>query len=297
MDARVEVVQEINKDRFGRHRQLGAAVGQFAMMGDDHVLQAELHLGGERLTGQLLRLLDLVTEHFHAHDDVADQFAFIRVAERGIVTEFADLADVVQKNAHDQQIAVDARIDRRETVRAVHHGDDVFQEAADVGVMLAHTGGRPAKVAEKAFIHVEGLGQAAQVQVLGLEEHRLHAFLQLGDVLLGVGQEIGHVELFATADIDIRKDDLQAALKHLYFALGFDEVAMVDLPGQALGSVPQSPGQRAGTVAQLDLQKGLSLAIGLHRLVGDEEDFFKGIAIGELADVLARHEDNFLIRF
>ncbi len=55
-------------------------------------------------------LQTLVADHAERHGDVAQQLAVAAIAEAAVVSEFVDLADIVQHRAGDQQIHIDVRI-------------------------------------------------------------------------------------------------------------------------------------------------------------------------------------------
>ena len=119
MDLGVEVVQVVQGDRLGRHRQLRAAEFVGAVMAQDHVLEPQQQFGGERLAGQVRHLGRLLVQHLDADDEVADQLALVGVAENAVVAQLAHLADVVQENADQQQIAVQLGIERQHAVGRV----------------------------------------------------------------------------------------------------------------------------------------------------------------------------------
>ena len=66
-------------------------------------------LAGELLAGELLGFGDFGFDQADDHDDVADELAFVAVAELALVGQFVDLAGVVQKSAEQQQVADRAR--------------------------------------------------------------------------------------------------------------------------------------------------------------------------------------------
>ena len=104
---------------------------------------------GKRLAGQVRHLRRLLVQHLHADDEVADQLALVGVAEDAAVAQLADLADVVQEDAHQQQVAVQLGIERQQAVGRVEQGDDVLQQAAEVGVMVADAGRHLAEIARR----------------------------------------------------------------------------------------------------------------------------------------------------
>ena len=87
------------------------------------------------------------------------------------------------------------RIKRQHAVGGVEQGDDVLQQAAQVGVMVADAGRHLAEGAQELLVHQEALGQGAQVRVAQPQQEAAQPFEQLADVVFGVRQEIGQVDL------------------------------------------------------------------------------------------------------
>ena len=79
-------------------------------------------------------------ENADGHHQVADQLAFVGVGEFAVVGKLVDLADVVQEGPHQQQVAVEGRIEPIEPANQVHQSDDVLQQTAQIGVMVFHAG-------------------------------------------------------------------------------------------------------------------------------------------------------------
>ena len=103
----------MQRDRLEGHRQLGAAELVGAVVADDHVLEPQEQLGRERLARQLGAPLDLLREHLHAHDQVPDELALVGVGEGPVVGQLVDLADVVEEDAGQEQVAVDLGVEGR----------------------------------------------------------------------------------------------------------------------------------------------------------------------------------------
>ena len=135
------------------------------MVAQDHVLEAQEQFVGERLAGQVGGPGDLFIEHLDADHQVADKLALVGVGEHALVAQFAHLADVVQENAHEQQIAVDPWIERQNPLRPVEQRDDVLEQAAQVGMMVPDPGRHLAKVANELLVHQETFGQGSQVRI------------------------------------------------------------------------------------------------------------------------------------
>ena len=79
-------------------------------MREDHVLDEQGLFDRERARQAArlgLELADLAVHELHAHDKMADELALGRVLGHAVVVELPELADVVEKAAQEQQIAID----------------------------------------------------------------------------------------------------------------------------------------------------------------------------------------------
>ena len=99
-----------------------------AVVADDHVLEPQVQLDRERLAGEVGGLFDLVAEHLHAHHQVADKLAFVGVAVGPVVAQLGDLADVVEEDPHQEEVAVDVGVELADLVGDVHHRHDVLEQ-------------------------------------------------------------------------------------------------------------------------------------------------------------------------
>ena len=81
---------------------------------------------------------------------MANELAFVAIAQVFLVAQLVDLAQVVQERAHQEQVAVDLRIAGADAEHDLHEIDDVFQKAAQVGVMVLHSGRAQANLAIRA---------------------------------------------------------------------------------------------------------------------------------------------------
>jgi hypothetical protein len=207
-----------------------------------------------------------------------------------VVAQLADLADVVQENAHEEQIAVQLRIEADEAVAGVEERGDVLEQTADVGVVVANAGRRPAEAMHELVVHEETLGQGAQVRVAQLHQGAAEPVEQLADVLLGVRQEVGQVDLLGFHPLQVGQDHLQGALEELHLALDEQEVADVERAEQVLAGVPQPGVHGPAAVADVELQVEVAVAVGPQLLVGHQEDFLDRLAVGQLLHETPCHQ-------
>jgi hypothetical protein len=198
----------VDGDRLRRHRRLRAAELVRAVVADNDVLQPQQQLGGERLAGQLLDTRRLLVEHLDADDQVPDQLALVAVAKRALVGQFAQFADIMEEEAHQEEVAVELRVQRRDAVGGIEQSDGVFQQPADVGVVDAHPGRGLAQPGRQVVVHQEALRQRAQVGAVELAQQLPQALEELADVLVGVRQEVGEIDLFRRDAVDLVQDHL-----------------------------------------------------------------------------------------
>lgn len=126
----------MERDGLDGHGEFGGAVFVFAVVGEDEVL--EFH---EEFFGELRDFADFVFDDEHAEDDVAEEFAGVGVFEAGVAAEFADFADVVEDDAGEEGVSVELGVCGDDFFGEVEEGDRVFQQAADVCVVVADARG------------------------------------------------------------------------------------------------------------------------------------------------------------
>ena len=114
-------------DSLGRHWELGAAELVGPVVAENHVLEPQQQLWRKRLAGQVRHAGYFLVEHLYTDDQVADELSLVGIGEGAVVAKLADLADVVEKNAGQQQVAVELGIKGQKALRGVEQGDDVFQ--------------------------------------------------------------------------------------------------------------------------------------------------------------------------
>ena len=136
----IQIVQIVQHQRLGEHRQFGRAELVLAVMADDEVLDQYLEL--RRKVGNLRQL---GVQQFQVDDQVAEQLPLGGVAERAGITQLANLSDVVQERAGEQQVAVDERVVAGNQVAGAEERNHMVQQSADAG-MVHGLGGRSVAV-------------------------------------------------------------------------------------------------------------------------------------------------------
>ena len=131
------------------------------------------------------------------------------VADGAFVAEFVELADVVEHGGGEEQIKVELGIVRRELLREAAETDDVFEQAADVGVV--HDFGRRRALEARSDL---GIGDDADDKGFQpgiadgfgvLEKPDVHLF----DVFFGVRKKIDQVDFFGLGAADLLKRELR----------------------------------------------------------------------------------------
>ena len=129
--------------------------------------------------------------------DVAEQRAFQGVFEAGGPGQFADLADVVQDDAGEDQVAHEHGVVRHDAVGEADEADHMLQQAAEPGMMELLGGGSLDEGFADGGVGQDGGDQPLQIGI-GEAGYGCFEFLpELGDVVGGGGQQIGSVELGA----------------------------------------------------------------------------------------------------
>jgi hypothetical protein len=173
----------MERDGLERHGELGAAELVRAVMADDHVLQPEQELVWKRFAGQLGASGGLLSDHLHAHDEVSDELSFVGVGESAVIRELVDLADVVEEDAGEQQVAIQLGVEFRDPAGDVQEVDDVFDQTALVCVVVLDAGGCHREFSDEFIVDQKALGECSQVGIVHPQQHLFQPCHQLGDVL------------------------------------------------------------------------------------------------------------------
>ncbi len=215
---------------------------------------------------------------------MADQLALIGVGEDPLIIQFANLADVVQEDTHQQKVAVEPRVERQQALGGVHERDHVLEQPAQVGVMVADAGRHLAKAAHEFLVHEETLGQGPQMRIGQLQQEAAQPLQKLVRVLLGVRQEVGELDLLGLGTLNMAQNDLKGPLEELYLALGEQEITGLEGAVEVLAGIPQPGADRAGAVAQLELEVEVAVTVGPQLLVHYQVNVVERIAVGKLLD-------------
>ena len=218
---------------------------------------------------------------------MSQQHAFDGVLETDVPGEFADLADVVEDDAGEQQVPVEDRIMGRDAVRERKQADDVFEQAAQPGMVQLLCGGRFA-VRGRDLRVGEQRGQQQLQMGLGerfdkaeqLTPERVH-------VIGGGGHQVGLVDLDRQRLAQLFHLHLQAVVEAGNAAARLDHVAALEVFGDArVVGLPRAPLQLTGLVAEDQAKVGL-VRLGGPMLPGENQEetieefaFFKRSQVG-----------------
>jgi hypothetical protein len=294
----VEVVEEMEGDGLKGHGEFGAAEFILAVMADDEVLEPQQQFRREFFLGESFGLGDFVFDGADDHDDVADELAFVAVAEFAVVSELIDFAGVVQEGAEEEQIAVELGIERSDDAADFHQTDDVGQEAAAVGVVVFDSGGGGGELAHEVLVGQEALGQIPQMHVANAAKQFGKALAQPVHLFGADDDEILLVDLPRIGGLDPRDDHLELAVVDLRGPGDAEIVARFDRVEHAVAGVPEHTGEGAGFVGEAKLEVEIAVAVGAELLIGDEKHLVDVFAFAELVDVTAegRHAEGFRFR-
>ena len=243
----------VEGDGLERHRQLRRAKLILAVVAGDHVLHADGRLGGEPLPGAGLDGADLRVHDLEAQQHVAEELALIGVGEALEALELADLADVVDEHAHEQEIAVEGRVERSHAVGEPQQVDDVIEQAARVGVVVLHARGCPLEGVDEGLVGDDLVGEGLERCGANRAEDRGQLRLQPHDVVLREHLKLALVDRPRVDPIDRRDDQLQRTRVELRVPLDADIVAVLERVEVVVGSIPEPAGDHAALVGEFHL--------------------------------------------
>ena len=195
-----------------------------------------------------------------------------------------------RKMPDQDQVAVQLGIERQPCVGPVEQRDDVFEQAAEVGMMIAHPGRGLAEALTKSSSMRKHSTRARRCGLPILQQEPRSRSSSLLTSCSVCGRKSARSTLLPDRRArSATEDDLQGALEELHLALDEQEVARLEGAKQVLAGVPEPGADGAGAVAQLELQIEIAVAIGPELLVGDEVDVLDAVPIGHLLHELSGH--------
>ena len=193
---------------------------------------------------------NLVVDHPHPDDDVADQLSFGAVAEAAIIRQLVDFADIVQNDAREQQVDVDIAIMGSQEFRDRAHGQHMLDKPSEEGVMNAFGGRRDFEAARDFGIVHEAFEKRAQRSASDASDDAP----QLGEHFLrvarGCREEIGLIHRFERLLREFVNGQLQPSLMNLQQAADFQEIVAIEGVHHFGGVIPHSGVDIARAVAE-----------------------------------------------
>ena len=213
----------------------------------------------------------------------------------------------------EQQVAVQAGVQRAELERHRGDGDGVLEQAAEVGVVAglgsrrtrAPTRGAPARAAPGAD-HLDGQRAGREANLLAqrrvaraaapssdlsagvihLAGEVLEEAFELVAVTVGGGQEARRVGLLAAGALDRAQLDLELVAIALHAPAHAHELAPLEAPGEHVGIAEGAGANRAAAVAQLERQVGGARTGDLALLARAREHGVDLVVVAQRGDAL-----------
>src|SRR5580704_11639705 len=208
-------------------------------------------------------------QHFQFDDHVAKQLAACGVREGAVVSEFVNLADVVQESTGEKQITIDLGIVLAHEVAGAAERDHVIEKSTNVGVVQGLGGWGVAVGLGNLRVSHEGFHQRFEMGIPKGSDEGRQGLPQLTDILGGLGQVIGEVDLRVAQAAQLVNGDLEAVLIFVEQAFDLEEVVLLEGVDRVLDVVPHLGFDLAGAITQDQRQIGLSGLLRLD-LLGDD---------------------------
>ena len=264
----VEVVDEVQGHRLRRHRFDRRAELLLALVGQHQVLEQQPQVVGELGDRRAALAKEVAAEH-----DVADQAPLERVVVGRHRAQLAQLAEIVEEDAEQHQVAVELAVVAADGGRQLRHRHHVLEQAAAVGVMHRLGGRMLAQLRTVGGERVGGQPPHRRAFDVGVEQ-RAESHPQIVDVLARGRNQQRLVEAEATivlgdlaAIVDRQLQLLAVALDR---AAESDEAVQVELAMQRRAVGPHLGDDRAAGVGELHVEIALAIAVLAQLLLGEQ---------------------------
>ena len=124
---------------------------------------------------------------------MAQEASGVGEVDGGVERQLLGLAHIVKKCGGEQQVAVDSPVLLTDEVAHLGDGHGVFQQAAQVGMVVDLGGRRGGEHLEEIGVSEDELKQGGVVTVADRVDVKAQKALQLLDVAIGGGQEVAGV--------------------------------------------------------------------------------------------------------
>lgn len=147
------------------------------------------------------------------------------------------------------QIGVELTVKRAGLQGETGHGDGVFEQPAEVGVVAGCRARSAAQLGAHVSVVEEGRQDASEVWCPDLSGEVVEEAVELVDVAVGRGEEVGHIDR-GWSDARYRAHEHeQLAPELLDLADDPNDVAALEVPGRLVGGDEHPCGHRAAAIA------------------------------------------------
>lgn len=284
--------------RFWGARERGGAELVGSVMGGHEVEEVQADVLGAGI--EVLPLIEFeispkFIEQFETERDVAHHFSVegLDLVEASLgIGVFPELAAVVEKDARDEEVAIEFRVDRVQGQCAAHHLGDVFYEAASARVVVFFRGGGPFKTIPK--LSDEGITERLHAWIGEISEsiHNGGPILFLLGACHGIaGEKVGLFIVIEKTEFPAFAIDPVLVLRPI--AMEVEKGFFVDFSGRVPLRViiPELQRDPSGGIGDGPFTVGfaaLRLALADALELGAKTGFERGFA-GALEEVANRH--------
>src|SRR5918992_1508855 len=201
--------------------------------------------GVELLVGKGLEPVRPLRDELLAEDEVTHQGTGLAERDLGAEVELARLAQVVQDRSAEKQVGVEARVEGAGLERERGDGDRVLEQAAEVGVMAGAGAGGAAELGAEARVAQERVEERAQVGVVDLARQMLEKPVELVEIAICDGQELGGGGGSGNGAAGRAELHLELVPEALDPTGHPDQIAALELTGQEVGVAERARLDRA----------------------------------------------------
>ena len=220
---------------------------------------------------------------------MADKLTAVAIAEGTDVSQLPGLGDVVQEDAGDDQVAIEAGIKFADGVGHLDGVERVLQQAADEGVVEIHRGRRLAHLVHELLVVEIGLHERGQITVLNAVQQLAQPLAHLVDVFVGVGDEVGNFERAIFGGPALLDDELEIVLIVLDVAANFEKTGLGHGAENITGGVPHARGDLRSAVGQKSFDEVFAAGGCGELLASEDEDIFHHVARDAVAQIKSAH--------
>src|SRR5208283_3868823 len=225
--------QIVQHERLGKHRQLGRSKIVLPVMADNQMFEQSL-----QLRRKVRQVCDFSLQHLQFDDHVPQQLAARGIGKRAIVSQFLNLADVMQKRSRQQQVAIDLRIILADQIAGAEQRHHVIEQPADVGMMKSLGRGGVAVAFGNFRIRHEEFDQRLQVRILEAGDKFRQLPPQFPDILGGFRKVIGEVDLRLFHAPQLVNRELKTILVFVDKPLDLEKVVLLEDVDEFVDVIP-----------------------------------------------------------